>query len=120
MVETGVTEFTWIDMGDGRSVYRRITHRTDNRSDLPAPMVITDTMDALRHPATGDMVDSKAHFRKVTRDHGAQEVGTDQVGASAPKDTTYAADVGGAIQKLKSGYKPAISGEGSAGWTDPN
>lgn len=115
-----MTEFYWQDMGDGRSVYRRAHGPIGQRSDLPAPMVITDTMDALRHPATGDMVDSKAHFRKVTRDNGAQEVGTDRLDVSPPKDTTYAADVGSAIQKLKSGYKPKVAGEGSAGWHTPD
>lgn len=115
-----MSDHRWIDLGNGRKVFRKVDDRERQRSDLPAPMLILDTMDALRHPATGDMVDSKAHFRKVTRDHGAFEVGSDQVGASAPKDTTYAADVGSAIQKLKSGYMPKVAGEGSAGWTDPN
>lgn len=109
-------EFRWFDLGNGRKVYRSVDSRERQRSDLPAPMLILDTMDALRHPATGDMVDSKAHFRRITRSNGAQEVGNDPVGASPPKDTTYASDVGSAIQKVKAGYKPKVDGTGSEGW----
>ena len=45
------------------------------RSDLPAPMVRTDHMDMLWHPATGLYSDSKAAFRRMTRESGCIEVG---------------------------------------------
>lgn len=44
-----------------------------------APMVIGDTLPggALRHPATGKMMDSKSRFRAETRARGCVEVGND-------------------------------------------
>lgn len=39
--------------------------------------VISDTMDALRHMATGEMIDSKSKFRAATRAAGCVEVGND-------------------------------------------
>lgn len=41
----------------------------------PATYFQQDTMDALFHPATGEMVDSKSKFRKITRANGCIEVG---------------------------------------------
>lgn len=43
----------------------------------PALYVISDTMDHLKHPGTGMMIDSKAEFRRHTRASGCLEVGTD-------------------------------------------
>lgn len=40
-----------------------------------ATYFIRDTIDALWHPATGQMVDSKSKFRQITRAAGCQEVG---------------------------------------------
>ena len=40
--------------------------------------VISDTMDALRHPITGRIMDSKSQFRSVTRAHGCVEVGNER------------------------------------------
>jgi hypothetical protein len=45
------------------------------RSDIAAPMVLSDCMDALRHPVTGLYSDSKAAFRAMTRASGCEEVG---------------------------------------------
>lgn len=47
------------------------------RSDLPTPMVITDSMDALQHPCTGEFMTSKRAFSAVTRAHGCIEMGND-------------------------------------------
>ncbi len=40
--------------------------------------VISDTMQGMRHPITGKVMDSKSQFRAVTRAHGCVEVGNDQ------------------------------------------
>lgn len=48
----------------------------------PNKGVITDTMDAIIHPITGKLMDSKSEFRKVTRANNCEEVGT-----SVQKDT---------------------------------
>lgn len=65
---------TWV-MRRGRLV------RKENAAPLntgrPAPQVISDTMQALRHPITGKPMDSKSQFRSVTRAHGCVEVGNE-------------------------------------------
>jgi hypothetical protein len=45
-----------------------------------ATYVISDTMDHMKHPATGAMIDSKSKFRAETRASGCVEVGTDPAG----------------------------------------
>lgn len=48
------------------------------RHSGPVRGVISDTMrQALRHPSTGKLMDSKSQFRAVTRAHGCVEVGND-------------------------------------------
>jgi hypothetical protein len=41
--------------------------------------VISDTMDALIHPCTGKLMDSKSEFRKVTKAKGCVEVGNEKL-----------------------------------------
>lgn len=48
------------------------------RSDsLPVPNVISDHMDPTFHPCTGETIDSKARFSKITKANGCIEVGND-------------------------------------------
>lgn len=47
------------------------------RSDLPAPMIISDHMEAAEHPCTGAMIDSKSRFERITREHGCVTIGND-------------------------------------------
>ncbi len=108
--------YRWIRLDNGRSVYRKVVEDNRQRSELSAPMLIRDQMDALRHPITGDMVESKAQFRGITRQNGGVEVGNDKANVSPPKDTSYGNDVGAAIQKLNSGYRPTITDTASEGW----
>ena len=49
----------------------------DNRSDLPAPMVIRDEMDPLQGQHNGEIFTSKRKMRQSYRDHGVVEVGND-------------------------------------------
>lgn len=51
--------------------------------DSAAPYVIQDSMDAVAHPCTGKLMDSKSEFRKTTKAHGCVEVGNEK--PSAPK-----------------------------------
>jgi hypothetical protein len=50
--------------------------------------VIEDTMEPAIHPCTGEMIDSKRKFRKITREHGCEEVGNERLdyykGANMP------------------------------------
>lgn len=42
-----------------------------------ATYVISDTMDALKHMGTGEMIDSKSRFRQATKASGCEEAGND-------------------------------------------
>lgn len=71
MARTG----TWV-MRSGRLVPKR---RAPPRHSGRVRGVISDTMDALIHPCTGKLMDSKSEFRKVTRAKGGVEVGNEQL-----------------------------------------
>lgn len=47
------------------------------RECVAAHHVISDTMPAMRHPITQQVMDSKSAFRGVTRAHGCVEVGNE-------------------------------------------
>lgn len=49
----------------------------DNRSDLAAPMIIRDSMDAVKSMLDGKMYDSKSGLRRTYKDAGVVEVGND-------------------------------------------
>lgn len=49
----------------------------DNRSDLAAPMIIRDGMDAVKSMLDGQMYDSKSRLRQTYRQAGVVEVGND-------------------------------------------
>jgi hypothetical protein len=49
----------------------------DNRSDLAAPMIIRDGMDAVKSMLDGQMYDSKSRLRRTYKDAGVIEVGND-------------------------------------------
>lgn len=55
------------------------------RSSLPAPMVQSDSMDALMHHGCGKIMDSKSAFRKKTKELGLIEYGTDAPKPAKPK-----------------------------------
>jgi len=52
-----------------------------SRGDVPkGPYVIPDEMpDALVHPCTGKCISSKSKFRKITKEHGCIEYGTEKL-----------------------------------------
>lgn len=62
----------------GQVLAERAQAAAIERSPLPAPMVIRDNIGGihgLRHPSTGEFIDSKAQFRAETRARGLTEVG---------------------------------------------
>lgn len=69
--------------------------------------VISDTIDHIKHPGTGAMIDSKSKFREHTRASGCVEVGTDPA-ASKPRprfevsERDIAMDVKRSIAELNS------------------
>lgn len=73
-----------------------------------APTVIRDTMDALRHPATGEMIDSKSRFRQRTRDAGCIEIGTEKMRPAPRVRPDLRNEVGKAMQMVNQGYRPQL------------
>lgn len=71
-------------------------------SHLPAPRIITDTMDMTFHPADGRFYDSKAKFRDTTRAHGCVEIGNENpVSARAePRASDVKTDLARSIAEL--------------------
>ncbi len=108
--------YRWIKLDNGRSVYRKASVERGPASELPAPMLIRDQMDPLRHPITGDMIESKNEFRAITRKNGGEELGNDKQTVSPPRDTTYESDVGEAIRKVNEGYRPNVTETATEGW----
>lgn len=71
----------------------------------PALYVISDTMDAMKHPGTGRLLDSKAEFRRDTRACGCVEVGTDAAARRpaprhAPSEMDIVTDIRRSIAEL--------------------
>lgn len=73
-----------------------------------ATYVISDTLhNHIKHPGTGEMIDSKSRFRQATRAAGCVEVGTDSA-ASRPRprfdvsEREIAMDVKRSIAELNS------------------
>lgn len=108
--------YRWFTLPGGRQVYRKEGFYDHKRSDLAAPMLQRDQMDALRHPATGDMIESKSQFRQITKSSGAMEIGTDTLKVAPPVDRTYKSDVGEAIRQVKEGYRPSVADTATEGW----
>lgn len=54
-------------------------HLAEPRGSGRVRGVISDTMDALIHPCTGKMMDSKSAFRQVTKAKGGVEVGNEKL-----------------------------------------
>ncbi len=73
----------------------------------PGLYVISDTMDTLKHPGTGRMLDSKSEFRRDTRASGCLEAGTDpsirhERPRATPTTADYVQDVKRAIEEVRS------------------
>lgn len=76
-----------------------------------APNVISDhfKQGALWHPLTGEMIDSKSTFRRVTRAHGGEEIGNEvQRDTRSIEPRCARDDVARSINMLKHGYRPTV------------
>lgn len=87
-------------MRNGRLVPKHLAAPREGRVNG----VITDTMQAMRHPITGKLMDSKSQFRAVTRAHGCVEVGNETQRDTRKLDgfdsRTRKGDIARAIQEL--------------------
>ncbi len=97
--------FEWVDIGDGRSVYRKIDKTDRARSDLPCPMLISDHIDTVQSMADGNYYSSKSSLRKTYRPSGNPEgasyveLGHEKV--SAPRVEKDTRSVRDSIMKAK-------------------
>lgn len=74
--------------------------------------VIRDQQDALLHPATGEMIDSKSRFRQRTKDAGCIEIGTEKLTPKPRVKPDLRKDVAKAMQMVREGYRPQIMSRG--------
>lgn len=76
------------------------------RSDLPAPMVISDGMGDVWNPADGKTYDSKSSYYRAVRDAGCVIVGNEKMD-DAPRDQigvgNLEQDISNAIEELSHG-----------------
>lgn len=78
-------EYAWFDIGDGRSVFRKVETEQPKRSHLPAPMINSDTMDETQSMLDGKYYTSKSALRRTYRQAGVEEVGNDPARLRKPK-----------------------------------
>lgn len=69
--------YAWIDLGDGRQVFRKVEAYEPKRSHLSSPSVISDTMPETQSMLDGKHYTSKAKLRATYREAGVTEIGND-------------------------------------------
>lgn len=85
--------------------------------DLPRPMVISDSMNAMRCMANGKMYESKSQMSAVHKAHGCIEVGneikaTTEMAAKKPdRPRVTKGEIAQALDKVKQGYRPSLPTE---------
>jgi hypothetical protein len=106
------------DYGEGgRGRYVRIDGKYVNvteewKETRRTAAIHQDTMDAIEHPAEpGKLIDSKSKFRAITRKHGLEEVGNEEIKQREParkgcSEEDYVNDVKKAINDLRWGNAP--------------
>ena len=62
--------YQWLTTSDGRQVYRKIDTTERQRSDLPCPRIITDTMEECQSMADGRYYSSKSALRATYKPSG--------------------------------------------------
>lgn len=114
-----MSEYRWIDLGNGRRVFRKVKEPNRKRSDLPTPHFISDTMDPVQSMADGKWYTSKSAIRATYKPSGNPqgasyaEIGNDKSWRererpqpkSDPKAVSDAVDK--AFARLESGDLPS-------------
>lgn len=103
-------EYHWTDAWPANHVEPVI-----ERSELPAPMLNRDGIDALWHPHDGKLYESKSEFRAVTKAAGGQEVGNDVQTDNRKFDHVTKDEVAQAVQMVKQGYQPSVDSSTATG-----
>lgn len=71
------------------------------RSDLPAPMIISDHLDYVQNPADGQTYTSKRSYEKAVRAAGCEIIGNEKPSASArPQMDDPVNDIKQAIEQV--------------------
>lgn len=71
-------EYAWVDLGNGRKVYRAVYEHVAARSHLPAPRVRPDGMSETWNPVNGRHYDSKSQYERAVKEAGCEIVGNDK------------------------------------------
>lgn len=65
------TNYAWIDLGDGRSVYRNVSPKPrGERSGLAMPMILSDKIEPVQSMADGKTYDTMSALRRTYRADG--------------------------------------------------
>lgn len=65
-----MTEYRWIDLGDGRQVYRRVKARADIRSGLAMPMIARQFDRPVQSMADGKYYDTPRDLERTYKANG--------------------------------------------------
>ena len=69
--------YDWFDLGNGRTVFRKVREDLRQRSHLPAPRIRPDGMAAVWNPCDGREYESKSAYERAVKDAGCEIVGND-------------------------------------------
>lgn len=95
---------TWVyDRAQMKPVLKHLYRRpNESRSDLPAPMIVSDTLDYVQNPVNGQTYSSKSKYYKAVRDAGCEILGSEKPSASPkPQLDDPGADIKQAIEQLE-------------------
>lgn len=103
---------TWVWDRTKRELVPKHLYREEppKRSDLPCPMLISDTLDYVHNPANGQTYTSKSAYYKAVRAAGCEIVGNETPKA-APRAqmSDPVSDIKQAIEQVKAGHRPSVS-----------
>ena len=101
----------WIDLGNGRKVYRTIPEAAPARSSLPVPMLSLDTMPETQSMLDGKMYTSKSELRKTYKAAGMIELGNEPMKEFKRPERDRAGDraaIERAINDVQNGNAPPV------------
>ena len=70
-----------------------------SRSELPGPMIITDTMQPVQSQLDGRMYDSKSKLRATYKAAGMVEIGNDVKTTPKPRERPKRAEIKASVEK---------------------
>ncbi len=103
--------YAWIDLGDGRQVYRKVRERHDNRSSLACPSVVRPFADPLQSMADGKYYDNSRELERTYRANG-NPTGQEFIalGNETPKTVEFTPDPKTRRQHIREAMHDVLSG----------